>query len=76
MGPELRFGLPGRREVWFLLQPGCDEKDEVVAGIGGARPPANGAVCRGSVVVAAAGDRRFVDDVLREVRVDKVAIRR
>jgi hypothetical protein len=74
-GPHLRFGDPGGREVWLIPLPGCGAGDEVVPTIGGPRPDDTGAVCRGSVLVAVAGDGAFVADVLRTVRVDDADIR-
>lgn len=70
-GPQLRFGKLGGHEVWLIPLPGCEDGDEVVPSIGGFRPDDTGAACRGSVLVAVAGDSAFVADVLRTVRVDE-----
>lgn len=68
VGPQLWFG--GRMEdmVALIPTPGCDERSRMPSIIGGQGRYAR-SVCRGEVLVAAAGERAFVDQAMDRIRV-------
>ncbi|RJL25162.1 hypothetical protein [Bailinhaonella thermotolerans] len=72
-GPQLHFGAGSRdRQVWIVRQPGCRGVEDPPMRLVSLNRPYAGR-CRGDFYLAAAGDLPFVQAVVRNLRVRRVA---
>lgn len=68
VGPQLWFGGGSGDIVALIPTPGCNERSRMPSDIGGVSRYAR-KVCRGEVLVAAAGEKAFVDQAVEKISV-------